>query len=218
MAPRRLNLPDTASVAGSGADGRMHAPSAARNAQAILRALCPFAPATGTVLELASGTGEHVAIFAAALPALIWQPSDIDEARLASIAAWTADLPNVRPPIRLDATEPGWSDGLDPPDLIYLSNLLHLISTAEARTVVAEACRLLAPAGTLLIYGPFQRGEEFASEGDRNFHASLTAQDPEIGYKSFETVQAWQLAAGLLDLGATEMPANNLILSARKPD
>ena len=215
---RRPTPPCNASFAESGPDGRMHAPSAARNVEAILKVLAQLAPPSGTALEIASGTGQHIATFAAVLPALTWQPSDIDADRLASIAAWTASLPNVRAPIRLDATEPGWSDPLDAPDLIYLSNLLHLIALDAARTAVTEACRLLAPGGRMLIYGPFRRGADFASDGDRNFHASLTAQDPEIGYKSFETVQAWQLAAGLLDLGATEMPANNLILSARKPD
>ncbi len=217
MTPRRLNLPDTASFAEEGPGGRLHAPSAARNAEPILAVLRRFAPAGGTVLEIASGTGEHAALFAAALSALTWQPTDIDAARLTSIAAWTADLANVRAPLRLDATAPGWSAGLDPPAMIYLSNLLHLISEGEARTLVTEACRLLAPGGTLLIYGPFRRGADFASQGDRQFHASLSGQDPEIGYKSFQTVQNWQAESGLSDLGTTEMPANNLILSARKP-
>lgn len=217
MTPRRLNLPDTAKIAVSDVDGRIHAPSAARNAQPILEVIRRVAPVRGTALEIASGTGEHVAAFATALPALIWQPTDIDEARLASIAAWTTDLANVRPPIRLDATAPGWSEKFDPPNLIFLSNLLHLIGESEARTCVTEAGRLLAPNGILLVYGPFKRGDGFASDGDLRFHQDLAAQDPSIGYKAFQTVQAWQAEAWLQPVDVIEMPANNLILSARKP-
>ncbi|MGB5558046.1 MAG: DUF938 domain-containing protein [Paracoccaceae bacterium] len=217
MPSRRLNLPDSASLADSGADGRMYAPSAARNVAAILEVVQRCAPATGTALEIASGTGEHMVQFASALPGLIWQPSDIDDGRLASIRAWTSGIANVREPIRLDATAPGWAQGLAPPDLIFLSNLLHLISEDEADTVVSGAARLLAPGGTMLIYGPFRRGADFASEGDRRFHADLTAQDPAIGYKSVQTVEGWQAAAGLHELSVIRMPASNLILLARKP-
>jgi SAM-dependent methyltransferase len=214
---RRLNLPDSASVAESSADGRMFAPSTARNAAAILEVVARFAPESGTGLEIASGTGEHVAQFAKTLPGLTWQPSDIDPDRIASIRAWTRELPNVHDPIRLDVTETGWSGPLASPNLIFLSNLLHLISQPEAQTAVTEAARLLAPGGWFLVYGPFRRGIDFASQGDHAFDASLRSQDPEIGYKPFETVQAWQSQSGLQDLSVTNMPANNLILAGRRP-
>lgn len=215
--PRPLNLPDSASVADSHEDGRMFAPSAARNAAAILEVLQRIAPPAGTVLEIASGTGEHVLRFAKAMPGLIWQPSEVDDTRIASIRAWTHECDNILDPLRLDATVAGWSQDHYPPTMIFLSNLLHLISETEAQTLVLEAARALAPGGIFLIYGPFRRGTTFASDGDQGFHAELIAQDPAIGYKAFETVQTWLSEGGLDDLGVIQMPANNLILTAQRP-
>ena len=217
MTDGKRSLPKSASNADPGLGDRLHAPSAARNVGPILRVIQGIAPSSGLALELASGTGEHVARFAAALPSMTWQPTEIDDRRLASIHAWTVDLPNVRPPLRLDVTKPGWSGGLDPPDLIYLSNLLHLIDEDEARIATTEAARLLAPSGILLIYGPFLRDTGFASAGDESFHEDLVRSDPTIGYKSVEMVQGWQSTSGLDCQPAIEMPANNLILFARKP-
>jgi len=216
MTRRKLRLPDSASVADSGPDGRMIAPSAARNAAAIIEVVRQFAPAKGSALEIASGTGQHIAQFATAMPDLTWQPSDIDDQRLDSIRAWTSGLANVRPPIKLDATVSGWSKKVAPPDLIFLSNLLHLVSVEEARILVNEAAHLMPRHAVMLIYGPFRRGDTFASEGDRKFHSDLVTQDPAIGYKSLETVQGWQLDCQLQQLSCIEMPANNLILTARK--
>ncbi|WP_296765857.1 DUF938 domain-containing protein [Sediminimonas sp.] len=217
--PRRLSLPDSASVADTGADGRMYAPSAARNIPHIRDLLAQFAPQTGRALELAAGTGEHAVALAGALAGLDWQPSDVDPARLRSIDAHAADagLANLRPVITLDATAPGWSAAHPGQDLIVLVNLLHLISTPEAHTLVAEAAMALAPGGVLFLYGPFLRDGEATSEGDARFDASLRAQDPEIGLKDDWEVIDW-INAAWLDLAAVvEMPANNLALIARKP-
>ncbi len=220
MPPRRLTLPDSAGLARRRADARRSAPSAARNRAPILDAVARFAPARGRALELASGTGEHMVALARRLPGLEWQPSDVDPEQRASIRAWLAHAglsDSVNPPIHLDATAPGWGARLAPRALILLINLLHLISAPEAETLIAEAARALAPGGVFLIYGPFLRGTEFASEGDRRFHESLRAQDPEIGYKPVEWVRDAQCAAGLHPLPPVDMPANNLILPARKP-
>ncbi|TCO73858.1 DUF938 domain-containing protein [Rhodovulum euryhalinum] len=216
---RRLSLPDTASVAIPGADGRMHAPSALRNAEAICAVIRERGPAAGRALEIASGTGEHAVRIAACQPGLDWQPSDIDADRRASIDAWTAHagLPNIRPAIALDACAPGWGAVQDGYDLIFASNILHLVSVDEAQTLIREAARALAPAGVLMIYGPFRRGDRFASEGDATFHTSLVAQDSAIGYKSAEEVEGWMRAAGLVAEPPAEMPANNLTVVARKP-
>ncbi len=217
MPQRFLNLPDSACVARPGTGERLSAPSAARNGEAILKTLRVLAPDSGSALEIASGTGEHVARFAKALPGLVWQPTDLDDSRLASIAAWTEEIPNVLPPLRLDVGTAGWSQTMEPADLIFLSNLLHLISDDEAATVISESCLALRPLGVLAIYGPFRRGEFFASDGDRRFHADLTAQDPAIGYKPFETVLSWFRTGGLAQCEIIDMPANNLMLTARKP-
>lgn len=210
--------PPTASFATPGANGRLHAPSAARNGAAIAEVVAAHAPARGRALEIASGTGEHVLMLARRLPGLTWQPTDADPARLASIAAWAGGdpQPNLRAPLLLDATRPGWGAELGGQNLILLANLLHLLSAAEAECVVTEIGRALAPGGVALIYGPFLRGADFASPGDAAFHASLTAADPAIGYKDLAEIQRWQRAAGLSPLAPVAMPANNLTLIARR--
>lgn len=215
--PKNRTLPKTASVALPIDNGKLHAPSAMRNGGAIVGALAGLAPPNGPALEIASGTGEHIVRFAAAFPALRWQPTDIEPARLKSIAAWCdeAELTNVKPPVILDATVQGWSEDFGGQNLIFLSNLLHLISAEEAQMVIHESAKALAPGGIFVAYGPFLRGENFASESDREFHESLRAQAPEIGYKSVTYVQHLQVEAGLTVLAPIEMPANNLLLVAK---
>ncbi|WP_414898343.1 DUF938 domain-containing protein [Rhodovulum sp. YEN HP10] len=217
--PRRLDLPDSASAATPGTDGRLSAPSARRNAEAICAVLERVAPARGRALELASGTGEHAVRLAARLPGLIWQPTEIDPWRRASIDAWAADAarPNLRPALELDACQPGWGAARAGQDLIFASNILHLVSDAEARTLIEEAARALAPGGVLALYGPFLRDDGFASPGDAAFHASLIAQDPDIGYKPVAWIAARGGAAGLTLEAQISMPANNLTIIFRQP-
>ncbi len=217
--PRRLNLPDSASVAHPDTAGKLFAPSAARNVGPLTDALRTILPSHGTILEIASGTGQHVTAYAAAFPDLLWQPSEVDPIRRASIAAHIAETSaeNIAPPISLDATGPGWHAEVASFDAILLSNLLHLISTEEAETLIAEAAQSLAPNGRLAIYGPFKRGGVLVSDGDAAFDASLRDQDPEIGYKSDEEIAKIGALHGLSIGAQIEMPANNLILVWQKP-
>lgn len=217
--PRRLNLPDSASVATPDAAGKLFAPSAARNVAPLIEALTPLLPAKGRVLEIASGTGQHIAAYAQAFPTLTWQPTEIDATRRASIQAYVDDttLTNLCAPQDLDATAPGWAAQVEAMDVILLSNLLHLISTAEAQILIAEAAKALAPGGLLLLYGPFKRDGVLVSEGDQRFDADLRGQDPEIGYKSDTDIAAIAAAVGLGAQVPTEMPANNLLLQFAKP-
>ncbi|TMV09975.1 DUF938 domain-containing protein [Ruegeria sediminis] len=215
MSKRRL--PPSASVAEQGEGARLVAPAASRNLGPLCDLLAHVAPAGGRALELASGTGQHVAAFAERLPDFDWQPTEIDPGRRASIDAYAGNLPNVAPAIALDATEPEWGARHGGQDLIVLINLLHLVSLAETETLITETARALAPGGRFVLYGPFMRGGELTSEGDARFHATLTAQDPEIGYKDdFDTIDLMQ-AAGLDMVEIVEMPANNLALIAEKP-
>ena len=216
--PKR-DVPSTASFAETTPDGRLFAPSAARNAGPLGDLLADLAPARGSALELASGTGQHVAAFAARLPGLHWQPTEIDPARRTSIDAYLAEagLANTAPAQDLDATRPGWGADHAGQALILLVNLLHLISAAEAQILITEAATALSPEGLFLVYGPFMRTGELTSEGDRTFHASLTAQDGEIGYKDDGEIIAMMQAAGLDLVRVVEMPANNLALVARRP-
>lgn len=205
-------------------DGRLSAPSALRNRDAIAMALAQIAPAQGRALEIASGTGEHVIMFAAAMPELSWHPSDPAPDRRASIAAWATltGLPNIAPPLDLDACIPGWASRTGPHDLVFAANLLHLVTDAQARACLAEMARALAPGGRAAIYGPFLRDGRTTSPGDAAFHASLQATMPgpdgaRIGYKDVAMVHATWAAAGLRPDPPRPMPANNLLLSARKP-
>ncbi|SLN48895.1 hypothetical protein PEL8287_02546 [Roseovarius litorisediminis] len=212
-------LPPSASVAHTFDGARLSTPSAARNAQAITDLLQCYVPRSGKALEIASGTGQHVVAFAAAMPELDWQPSEPDPVRRASIDAWAAEagLPNLRPAISLDACTSGWASQFPGQNLIVLINLLHLITTPEAQILIAEAAKALAPSGRLILYGPFLRAGHATSEGDRRFHTSLIAQDPGIGYKDLDDVRQWLADNGLGLIATVDMPANNLTLIAEHP-
>lgn len=214
-----LNLPDTASIANKGEGDKLIAPSAARNCDAICDLLAHVAPTEGRALEIASGTGQHVAAFAARFPGLRWQPSEPDAARRASIDAHAAEsgCANIAPALALDACKPGWGAELQGQALIVVINLLHLIPMDWAEVLIAEAARALSPGGRFVIYGPFMRAGELTSDGDAAFHASLTAQDPRIGYKDDFDVIDLLHSAGLELAEAVEMPANNLALIAERP-
>lgn len=211
------SVPGAASVA-TAVDGKLFAPSAARNLDPLCGVLTTFAPKRGQALELASGTGQHAVGFAARFPALSWQPTEVQPQRLASIDAYAAEagLSNLRPARQLDATAPGWGHGEAPTDLILLSNLMHLISETEARVLIAEAAQALAIGGRFVIYGPFMRDHKLTSAGDRNFHRTLSDFDPDMGYKDIADVRDWLTGAGLCIVAEAPLPANNLALIAER--
>ena len=203
-----LRLPD--SGAEVSADGRRHAPSAARNAGPILAVLRRLIAPGARVLELASGTGQHAAGFAPALRA-DWQPSDVEAGNFASITAWAGGV--ARPPLRLDACAPGGGRGEW--DAVLAVNLLHLIPVEGAKVLLAEAAQALVPGGRFCLYGPFLRDGRATSDGDAAFDASLRAQDARLGYKDLGWVME-QLGAAGLGVQVVPMPANNLMLIAFK--
>jgi len=194
-------------------DPRLSSPAALRNRDAILAELLRFAPAQGRVLEIASGTGEHVRHFAPHTPGLTWQPTDPDPARRASVDARSASSANILPARDLDAATPGWSATHGPADLILLVNLLHLITDTQAATVLEEIAKALTPGGIALIYGPFLRDGEATSDGDAAFHARIQADTPGAGYKDVVAVCAALVRAGLHHVETVRMPANNLLLA-----
>lgn len=198
-------------------DGRLNAPAAMRNRDALVAALAPLAP-SGHALEIASGTGQHVIRFAPAMPGLTWQPSDPDPARIASITAWMAaePSPNILPPIALDACTPGWS-AYAQYDFICLANLLHLVPPTAAQTCLQEIAAALKPGGRAVIYGPFLRDGKTTSQGDAEFHARLQVEPPGAGYKDLMWVYAIWASSGLISVKPQQMPANNLLLIADKP-
>ncbi|WP_282157024.1 DUF938 domain-containing protein [Shimia thalassica] len=219
--PRRDTLPPTASVTTPQDNDRLYAPSAARNVTDVVEVAKMHAPVKeGKALELASGTGQHIIALATVLPRFQWQPTEVDADRRKSINAYIAEsaLSNITAAIPLDATASGWGATHTGQSLIMLSNLLHLISTPEAQTLIREAAIALAPGGVLMVYGPFMRDGELTSDGDASFHQSLQDADPEIGYKSDFDVLEWGQSHFLDYLDMVEMPANNLSILWRKPE
>tara|TARA_B100000787_G_scaffold152748_1_gene126603 strand:- start:1807 stop:2481 length:675 start_codon:yes stop_codon:yes gene_type:complete len=215
----RQNLPDTASVANYESNGRLNAPSAARNAAPIVELVRKTAIKAGNALEIASGTGQHIVKLASVLPHLSWQPSDVDEARIKSIRSWSDDehLTNLKPPCLLDATAEGWAAEHRDQDLILLVNLLHLISTKETKILVEEISKALVSKGLSIIYGPFMRSGKLTSKSDMEFHHSLINTDPDLGYKNDIDMLNLFGEAGLAHLSTENMPANNLAFILQKP-
>lgn len=211
-----LKLPDTAPGSHALPDGRLVAPSAERNAAPIRERLAEYVPASGLVLELASGTGQHIAALAKAYPYVEWQPSDISKERMGSIQAWRAHAgaENLRDPVLLDASD----DWPVFPDLrlVYVVNLFHLIPQDDAMAVIRGAAGALVAGGYFFVYGPFRSDGAFRSEGDAKFHTSLNAQNPLIGYKDLEWIEAELCSVGLSLVAVHEMPANNLVIVAQK--
>ncbi|MDT7951319.1 MAG: DUF938 domain-containing protein [Acetobacteraceae bacterium] len=196
------------------ADGRLSAPSAARNREPILQAVGPSLPAAGLILEVASGTGEHVAFFAAARPALTWQPSDPDLDRRASIDAWTAGLPNVRPACALDAAAAAWP--VAHADGVLCINMIHIAPWSAAEGLFAGAARVLPPGGVLALYGPYRRQGQPMEPGNAAFDADLRRRDPAWGLRTLETVTGLALSCGFAAPDVIAMPADNLTLLFRR--
>jgi hypothetical protein len=191
-------------------DPRRFAPAAARNRDAILAVLRDVLPARGTVLEVASGSGEHAIHFAAAFPGLVFQPSDPDADARASIDAWAAGAPNVRPAIALDAAA-AWPALRA--DVVLCINMIHIAPWAACEGLVRGAAALDA---MLVLYGPFRRGGRHTAPSNAEFDASLRARDPAWGVRDIDAVAALAAAAGFAAPEVTEMPANNLTVVFRR--
>ena len=191
-------------------------PAPERNKQPILELLQRVLPSAGTLLELASGSGQHAAFFAAALPALVYQPSDVDDDNLQSIRAWVeeAALPNLRAPLTLDVCSADW--GVAPLDAIFNANMIHIAPIACCEGLMAGAGRHLRPGGVLVVYGPFRVGGAHTSESNERFDLDLRARDARWGVRDVELLQALGDAAGLTLEERVAMPANNQCLVFRK--
>lgn len=196
--------------------GKRHAPATQRNRDAIAAVLTDWLPASGTVLEVASGSGEHVVHFAAALPQLHWQPSDADPAGLASIATWSAEagLANIAPPLALDASAGDWP--IDRADAILCVNMVHISPWDATLGLFAGAARLLARGAPLILYGPYVEPDVPTADSNLAFDASLRARDPAWGLRSVDDVKSAAEAVGLAFAERRAMPANNLMLLFRR--
>lgn len=195
---------------------KRHAPATERNREPIAAVLREALPAQGLVLEVASGTGEHVAYFARLFPELDWQPSDPDPDALTSTEAWAADsgLQNLRQPVELDAAGNTWP--IDRADAILCINMVHISPWSATLGLLRGAARLLAAGSPLVLYGPYRRAGVQAAPSNEAFDESLKARNPEWGLRVLEDVQAEAEEAGFRLERIAEMPANNLTLVFRK--
>lgn len=173
---------------------------------------------TGRVLEVASGTGEHAAFFAAALPDLVWQPTDPDAGARESVSAWREQVrcANLLPPLLLDAADVDWSHSVGRFEAVLCSNMVHISPWAATQGLMAGAAAVLAPDGALVLYGPFRREGHAVEPGNMAFDEELRRRNAEWGLRRVEDVRACAAGHGIAFDRLVEMPANNLVLVFRK--
>ena len=196
-------------------------PAGDRNLAPLTEVLRAHLPASGTVLEVASGPGQHVAHWAATFPETVFQPSDADAEARTNVEAWrrATALANLRAPLALDVAVPGWAAAAPGPwDAIVAVNLLHIAPWAASVGLFAGAGETLAADGRLLVYGPFAEGGVLEPESNRRFDAVLRAQDPEWGIRDLDDVRAVAATHGLAFVAQVAMPANNrVVVFEREP-
>jgi hypothetical protein len=197
-------------------DPRRHAPATLRNRDAILAVLRAELPSTGQVLEIASGSGEHIVHFGAALPALSWQPSDPDPTGLASIAAYVAEagLSNVASPVAIDASAAEWD--IVHADAILCINMIHISPWAATEGLFAGAARLLSQGAPLIAYGPYVEADVPTADSNIAFDQSLRARNPDWGLRDLAAVDQIATQCGFSRTRRIAMPANNLSLVWRR--
>ncbi|MGA0594759.1 DUF938 domain-containing protein [Enterovirga sp. CN4-39] len=188
-----------------------------RNREPILAVLRDLLPGRGTVLEIASGTGEHAAYFAGHLPGIVWQPSDRDPDALASIATHrrAAGVPNLMAALQLDASSGNWPVAPSI-DAVVSINMVHISPWSATVGLFTNAARLLASDGVLFLYGPYREAGRPTAPSNEAFDFSLKARDPEWGLRDLGAVRALGEACGLRLAQRVEMPANNLSLVFRR--
>lgn len=192
------------------------APAALRNREPIAEVLRDWLPASGLVLEIARGTGEHVVHFAEAFPALELQPSDVDPSALRSIEAWrlASELPNIHPPLTIDAASADWP--VESAEAVLSINMVHISPWASALGLADGAARILPAGGVLILYGPWLKDDIETAASNLSFDADLKRRNPEWGLRRVEDFAAMASERGLDLVETRAMPANNLMLLLRK--
>ena len=196
-----------------------HAPATARNRAPIAAALAELLPPTPcTVLEIASGTGEHALWIARTLDQVTWQPSEATPEGLAAIEDWRALCPDlagrVRPSVMIDAACPPWPGPTA--DAIFTANLTHIAPWTVTEGLIRGAASRLDPGGLLLVYGPFNEDGAFTGPGNAAFDADLRRRNREWGLRDREAIGALAQSHGLDPEAPRMMPADNRLLVYRR--
>jgi cyclopropane fatty-acyl-phospholipid synthase-like methyltransferase len=197
-------------------DARLQSPSAARNRDPILTVLRRHLDGMESVLEIASGSGEHVVHFAAALPGITFQPTDPDAPSRASIDAWVSEigLANVRPALALDVTAPPWP--VAQADAVVCINMIHISPWAATLALMRGAAQVLPADGVLFLYGPYRRGGAHTADSNAAFDANLRGRNPAWGIRDLEAVADAAKAEGFGAPAVVPMPANNFSVIFRR--
>ena len=190
-------------------------PACERNREPILAVLGEHFATRCRVLEIGSGTGQHAVHFAAAMPWLTWQCSDVSQ-HLPGIRAWLDDaaLPNTPPPVELDVARGPWPAQRF--DAVFTANTLHIMGWPEVQAIFAGLPTVLRADATLVAYGPFNQGGAYTSASNRDFDAWLQARDPASGIRDVEQVDSLARGTGLRPVADVGMPANNRCLVWRR--
>jgi SAM-dependent methyltransferase len=193
-------------------------PAADRNKEPILRALRQRLPTACSVLEIASGTGQHAQHFASACPGWTWQPTDAaDAAALQAIDQRCRGLANVLPAVRLDVLTPPWPFERARYNAVYCANMLHISQWSTCPALMSGAASHLTSGGLLLLYGPFRIDGEATAPSNEAFDADLKSRHPQWGLRSLSAVEREAAAHGLTHQEVVALPANNLLVMFRAP-
>ena len=191
------------------ASGVLHSAPAERNTAPIIAVLERALPVRGTVLEVASGTGQHIMAFAARFPELQWQPSDVDPELRASVEQRIADSSpaNVAVPVTLDAAQQPWP--VRHADAVICINMIHIAPWAATEGLFAGASGIVPSGGTVVTYGPYKRNGAHTAPSNAAFDASLRKRNPAWGVRDLDDVVAVAAAHGFTLDELVAMPANN---------
>ena len=197
-------------------DRRQYAPATARNRDFILDVLRQVLPTTGVIIEIASGSGEHVVHFARNFPSLVFQPSDPEPDALRSISAWTkaTNVTNVRAPIVLDVSQLSWP--IASADGIICINMVHISPWDTTVGLIRGAAAILPPGSPFYLYGPYKRKGFATAPSNQAFDRNLCDRNPSWGLRDLEAVAAIAQSIGFSVPAVTEMPANNLSVVFRR--
>ena len=193
-----------------------HAPATSRNREPIFSVLAPFLKQCSSLLEIASGTGEHAAWMAPKLPSLQWQPSDYKTSTLEVINAYNQNNENVLPALQIDVHQEDWS--VTPQKCILCINMIHIAPFTACEALLAGADRYLLPSGLLCFYGPFRRNAMHTAPSNARFDQSLRARNPLWGLRDLEEVEATAQKYQLELIEVIDMPANNFVVIFQKMD
>ena len=199
-------------------DPKLYHPHVPRNREPILAVLKRLLPARALVLEIASGSGEHAAFFAKALPSVSWLPSEVDARALASIAAFRAEagVPNLLAPIRLDVMAETWP--VKRINAVVCNNMVHISPWAASEALMAGAERTLRAGGMLFLYGPYKIDSRHTARSNQEFDAYLREQNAEWGIRDLGEMRTLAARHGMTLAETVPMPANNLSVIFRREE